>query len=305
MSSGENTVQVARNGSPLGIYDFDKLGDLLERGQLLKSDQYFDEATGEWVALGSWEAPDTLSHFRPAEEKTPGEEPGSSRRRGGRSSRSKKKGSQAAIFGWIACLFALVVAAGIYAYSATLQERLADSEKEIKSLNARIEILRRENQLMTEVTPANRVRAIITYEPTPNQVAIMSGATVGLYRRSDVEAALQTIAAEVGPITASTESFEKGVEALKGSISSPIEISLTDSNGRVDIPVPEAGDYVLVASAGKSVQGGVERYLWLMGFRASQQPSALILLNEKNATSLRKPAFSIVDVPSMASGTLP
>jgi hypothetical protein len=307
MPTGENKAHISRNGSPLGVYDFDQLGDMLERGQLSPSDQFYDEASSAWVPLSEWKLPESPAGFKPAPEK-PASEDGSksaSRRRGGKSSRAKKRDSQVAIFGWIACLFVLVVAAGIFGYASTLQGRIHDAESEIADLKAQNEKLKRENQLVTEITPPDRVRAIITYEPSPNQVAIMSGATVGLYRRQDVESALAVISGRANDLTSSTEAFEKGIEALKSAIPSPIEITLTDSNGRVDLPVREPGDYVIVASAGKSTPGGLERFLWLVGFQATSQPSSLILLNEKNATSLRKPTFSIVDVPAMASGLRP
>jgi hypothetical protein len=279
---------------------------------LTSKDEYYDECSSAWVPLAEWKPQDdNLSNFKPAAEKPASEEgskdggKGSGRRRGGKSSRSKKKGLEVAMVGWIACLFALVVAAGVFGYAATLQGRIGELEKEVVDLNARTETLKRENQLVTEISPADRVRAIITYEPSANQVAIMSGATVGLYKRQDVEAALATIAGKTSDLTSSSEAFERGIETLKSAIPSPIEVTLTDSNGRVDMPVREPGDYVMVASAGKSTPSGLERYLWLIGFQANSQPSSLILLNEKNATSLRKPAFSIVTVPGMVSGTLP
>ncbi len=304
MSKEENKVHVSRNGSLLGVYDYDQLGDMMERGQLQKADYYFDDASAAWLPLEAWKGADDLTHFKHADDKPASEDGGKSgsRRRGGKSSRARKKGERTAIAGWIACLFALVVAAGIWAYAAYLQGKLIVAEDAVKTLTADNENLNRENQRMTEITPPDRVRAIITYEPSPNQVAIMSGATVGLYKRQDVDAALSSaFGADAGTIS-SAEAFDQGIERLKAAIPSPAEITLTDSNGRVDLRVPGPGDYVLVASAGKSNGAGTERYLWLMGFRANSQPSALILLNEKNASSLRKPNFTIIDVPSMASG---
>ncbi len=304
MAKEEKKVHVSRNGALLGVYEYDQLGDMIERGQLQKTDHFFDDEKGAWITLDTWKGADDLTHFKHTDEK-PASEDGSkssSRRRGGRSARGKHNGAQNAIAGWIACLFALVVAAGIWAYAAHLQGRLSTAEDALKAQVAANEVLMRENQLMTEITPSDRVRAIITYEPSPNQVAIMSGATVGLYRREDVEKALEATLRSGGETISSAEAFDQGIEKLKSAISSPIEITLTDSNGRVDLKVPGPGDYVLVASAGKATPGGTERFLWLMGFRADSQPSALILLNEKNASSLRKPSFTVVDLPSMASG---
>jgi hypothetical protein len=304
MPTGENKVHVSRNGSLLGVYEVDQLGDMLERGQLNLADQFYDEASGAWVPLSEWKAEEEAApKFKQASDVPPSES--GSRRRGGKSSKAKKRAMQGAMFGWIACLFALVVAAGIFGYAAVLQGDVHEKEKQIVDLNAKFDVLKRENQLLTEISPADRVRAIITYEPSANQVAIMSGATVGLYKRQDVEAALSKLSGKATDITASSESFDRGIEELKAGIPSPLEVTLTDSNGRVDLPVREPGEYVLVASAGKSTPSGLERYLWMVGFQASSQPSSLILMNEKNATSLRKPSFSIIDVPGMVSGTAP
>jgi len=308
MAKAENKVHVSRNGSLLGVYDIDLLGDMLERGQISTTDQFYDEASGAWIPLSEWKQEDeSAPKFKQTSDVPPSEEAGKggSRRRGGKSSRGKKRQMQNAMFGWIACLFALVVAAGIFGYAAVLQSEITEKDKEIVDLKGQNESLKRENQLVTEIAPGNRVRAIITYEPSANQVAIMSGATVGLYKRQDVVGALSKLTSKTNDLTASSEAFDRGVEELKTGIPSPIQVTLTDSNGRVDLPVPEPGDYVLVASAGKSTPSGLERYLWMIGFKSDSQPSSLILLNEKNATSLRRPSFSIVDVPGMVSGALP
>jgi hypothetical protein len=308
MPKEDSKIHISRNGSPLGVYEADQVSDMLERGQLQATDLFYDEATGSWTPLSEWKAQEQPANFKRADEvAAPGgaESRSGQRRRGSRSGRGKKKGSEGAIFGWIACLFALVVAAGIWAYAAHLQTQVGEKEKTILDLRAANEKLKRENQFLSELSPAGRVRAIITYEPVPNQVAIMSGATVTLYRRADVEEILSKLSGRTHELANSLEAFEQAIESLKASIPSPIEVALTDSNGRVDLPVQEPGDYVLVASAGKNTMSGLERYLWLIGFRSDAQPSPLILLNEKNATSLRNPSFSIVDVPGLASGVKP
>jgi hypothetical protein len=308
MPKEDNKIHISRNGSPLGVYDSDQVSDMLERGQLQSADLFYDEGSTSWRPLSEWKTEEPAANFKRAEDTAPPEEGGNrsgQRRRGSRSGRGKKKGSEGAIFGWIGCLFALVVAAGIYAYAAHLQTQLSEREREILDLKATHDKLKREIQFLTELAPAGRTRAIITYEPAPNQVAIMSGATVTLYRRADVEEALSRLALRAPESASSLEAFEQGIETLKSSIPSPLEVALTDSNGRVDLPVPEPGDYVLVASAGKNTPMGLERYLWMIGFRSDQQPSSLILLNEKNATSLRNPRFSIVDVQGVVSGVKP
>ncbi len=49
MASGiTNKVHVARNGAVLGAYELNKIGDLLDSGQLLPTDHYFDNARRKW-----------------------------------------------------------------------------------------------------------------------------------------------------------------------------------------------------------------------------------------------------------------
>ena len=314
----DGKIHIARNGSVLGTYDRDKIEDMLDTGYLLPSDRAYDDEQAAWILLsalpkGGTEPPPTNQpadlppprrEFKTATEK-PASDPNkksSGRGRGGSKSRNKNK-AESALPGWIACLFALGAAAGIWAWAEYLNDQLKSSEERVKTLRQTVESLNREKQLLSEITPSGRIRGIITYEPVAKQVAIMSGATVGLYRRADVENALGKIP-DNGQMT-SEEEFNAAAEALKAAISSPLQISLTDSNGRIDLPVPEPGDYVLVASAAKSGTAGTERFFWLIGFTANDQPSNLILLNESNGISSRKPRFAITDVRGLSSGTPP
>ena len=318
----DGKVHLARNGAILGVFDQDKIEDMLDTGHLLPTDHFYDEEKTAWVLLSAripggvhppagTSAPAQLPpqsspprEFRAGTERPEAdpEKKSSQPGRGGSKSRHKNK-AESALLGWIACLFALGAAAGLWAWAEYLNDQLKTSEEKVKTLRQTVEGLNRERQLLTEITPSGRIRGIITYEPVAKQVAIMSGATVGLYRRGDVEKALEKITPE-GGIT-SNETFSDAAERLKNAISSPLEISLTDSNGRVDLPVPEPGDYVLVASAAKSGSAGMERYFWLIGFAATDQPSSLILLNESNGISSRKPRFAITDVQGMSTGTPP
>ena len=310
MKNGKITI--ARNGAILGEYDRDQAADMLDTGHLLRSDHYYNEVRAEWTLLSGLTSaslpspPPILSaarvssplEFKPTSERSPAEYPGSKSSKRGKSSdksRAKKRGDFA-LAGWIACLFALGAIAGMWAWAENLNTQLTASDEKLRGLGEKIEVLKREKQLLTEITPRGRVRGIITYEPSSNQVAIMNGATVGLYRRADVEKALATATEPVG------ESFDNTVERLKSAIGPPLEVSLTDSNGRIDIAVAEPGQYVLVASAAKSTSGGVDRYFWLIGFSDTSQPSNLILLNESNSLSAAKPRFAITDVQSMSAG---
>jgi len=305
-------VHVARNGQILGTYEFENLGDMVETGSLLPTDHFFDEQKSQWVLLSTWKPPSSFSSTAPppklelatADPASDSPEGGTGpkalrqlapprQRKGGKSSRSKKGPESAVLAGWISCMLALGVAAGLWAWAQSLREDVVTSEEKITNLNATIDALRKQNDLMSEITPAGHIRGIITYETTSNQVAIMSGATVGLYKRSDVEEALGKSNTLPGTIL-SADDFDGAIEKLKTAISSPVEITLTDSRGRLDLGVPSVGDYVLVASAAKTnSNGGTDRFLWLLGFHDQQQPSSLILLNERNAISLKNPQFAI------------
>lgn len=303
MASGiTNKVHVARNGAVIGAYELNKIGDLLDNGQLLPTDHYFDATRQEWVGLAEIAAPEApVTDFKQAEVR-PERESSSRRGRSAGKSRSKSKGGASGMAGWIACLFALGVAAGIWAWATSISDQLQSADEKIVVLTDQVEGLKKENQMLNEITPPGRVRGIITYEPSPNQVAIMSGATVGLYKRTDVEAALAKVRNQTGENIADPETFEAAINLLKSNIATPIEITLTDSNGRLDMVVPSEGDYVLVASAAKTSGSGTERYFWLMGFHAQDQPSGLVLMNEKNAISPKKSLLEITDLTGFRTG---
>lgn len=325
-SKKDGKVHIARNGTVIGQYDADKVGDLLDTGGLKSTDHYYDNDRKEWRLLSTYSIkpePEEPDEDLPepivplgapvSDEPSASDDPAASgdsqesRRRGSkgrRSSRSKekaKKKSEAAVLGWIACLFALGVAAGIWAWAGYLGDQLKVANEKIRDLDNMEKGLRREIQLLTEITPPGRVRGVITYEPAPNQVAIMSGATVGLYEKRTVEQALAS--AVSNPNVTSAEEFDSVVERLKSTIGTPLQISLTDSNGRIDLPIQNEGDYVLVASAAKSGNAGTERYFWLIGFSANKLPSGLVLMNESNAISMKKRQFGISKVRPLAVET--
>jgi len=290
-------VHLARNGQILGDYEAEKIGDLLEMGRLMPTDHFYDAKARVWRLVSEWKIED----FRSVEEEdipettadSP-ERPHGGRRKKGRS--KSKKGDKTAIFALITCLLAFGVAAGIWAWALGLQQKLAAATDQIRFLNEKLDSINKEKQLLSEIAPSGQVRGIFTYEPSYNQAAIISGATVGLYRRADVEAAIAKIASEQ-PLNAGN--FDDAIEKLKTAISAPLKISLSDSNGRFNLDVPEPGDYVLVASAGKKVGDVVQRYVWLQGFRSENQPSSLILLNDKNALSSSRPRLAISTMPSL------
>lgn len=316
MKSG--TIHIARNGSVLGAFEREKVGDMLDTGYFQPTDYYYDESRAEWQPLSSLELEDKALYPPPPQQpspvvqpqkfKLPSEKPDdddankSTSRSGRRSSKAQskaKKKTEATLAGWIACLFALGVAAGLWAWSQQLNDHLKSSEENVRELRLKITKLQNENQLLTEITPSGHIRGIITYEPSNGQVAIMSGATVGLYRRKDVEKALATVLQSNE--TSTSEGFEWTIEQLKAAISSPLEITLTDSNGRFDMAVPKEGEFVIVASAAKSSDTGTERYFWLIGFVSNNQPSSLLLLNESNAISIKRPQFAITNVRALGA----
>jgi len=293
--SGKAKIHVARNGKMLGIYDPEAIGDLIDTGSLLPDDHFFDDESGEWRPLSERKT-SSQHEYRPAASASmEGGAPESSRR-SRRESRSRQKSrARIAVAASISALVILIIAVALWSYANSLQGKLGAAEDRVKELSETAENLRRENQLLTEITPAGHVRGVIAYSPTPDQVAIMSGATVGLYRRDDIATALTQAKSQAD--LANPGTFDQSIDVLKNLIKSPLSITLSDSNGRVDLTLPGPGDYVLVASAAKATKTGQDRYLWLIGVRFSDRPSGLILLNEQNAISQDKPAFEIKDVP--------
>lgn len=280
-------IRIARNGQLLDPVDSRKIPTLLDTGDLLPSDHFYNERTHAWEHLSHWHEPSD-------------EEPSSSRRR--RRSRGKnaktERRERMAIGGWIAALFAVALAAGIWAWAENLHIQLKTIETESIELKKTLAGLRQENLALNEMTPAGRVRCLITYEPGKDQVAILSGVTIGLYKRSDVEDIVKRYASQ--PAT-DAASFDSLLQTIKSSLPSPLAVTLSDSNGRADMPLPQDGDYVLAASASN---GNTQRqYLWLAGFHSNNRPSNVILLGETDAISANNTDIRIKDVSSFAAST--
>lgn len=296
---------VARGSSMVGIYDGDQILDLLDTGQLLPSDQYYDEKSATWIPLAALNSePETPPEPEPS---AAAPDPSSSKasagsRRGNRGSKSRKKDGPA-LGGWIVCLFALGAAAGLWAWNQNLNTSLTAATEKVREQTTLIDYLKSQIELLSELTPPGRVRAIITYAPTPENIAIVSGATIELYRRSDVDAALEK--ANLGLFTSEEELFA-AIKRIQAALPPPLEVAVTKSNGRVDIPLPEPGPYVLLSTTAKATSSEVIRFFWLIGFQSNDQPSKIILLNESNAISRFKANVAVTEVqPGMAQPGIP
>lgn len=296
-------IHIARNGQVLGIYEADKIADQLEVGSLLPSDFYYSEDRKEWLALSEWKSP--KAEFRPlsaSSEKASDEDAAAERkpkRRDAKSRAAKKKKEQGSLAGWIACLFAIGAAAGLWAWAQSLNVQLEGAMERIANLDETVKVLSKQAELMGEITPPGYLRAVVTYEPQGGKIAVMSGVTVGIYRKSDIEPLIKKIASEKQGQISSVQDFDDSIENLFSLLPSPQKISLTSADGRVNIPIGDPGEYILVSSATKKTSASTERLLWMVGFRNDGNPSQILLLNENNAITAKKPQFSVRDLDRM------
>ncbi len=290
-------IHIARNGQLIGVYDPDKIADYVEMGTLKVSDHFFDEKSGVWKTLEEWRneplpLPVKKQAAVASDESAPKSTSTESHSR--RSSRSHrgKKGTVAPL---LISLFCICVGAGLLAWAVNLTEEIKNLREESRTAKESQRTLKLENQVLNEVTPPGKIRGIITYSPADGQIAVMSGSTVGLYSREAVEQAISSVKED------KSLDFSAASERLKAILASPISVTITDSNGRIDLNIPSHGDYVLVASAAKKTDTGYEKYLWLVGFTASGAPSRVVLLNEDNAISEVKPELTLTDFVDFAT----
>ncbi len=199
----------------------------------------------------------------------------------------KKNPIEAALPGWIACLFAIGAAAALWAWAQNLRDQLAVNERKVTEMNELVSSLQRQNNILLEMSPAGVVRGVLTSEPSPGKLAVMSGVTVGALRVSDVRPALMDLANAQTPAT--EEELASLVTNLQSSLPPAIAVTLTDSSGRFELALPEPGTYAIVSTAFKQSPGGVERLLWLIEFEGRDEPTPVLSLNEQNAISLKKP----------------
>jgi hypothetical protein len=280
-------LHIARNGQVIGQFESDKIGHLLETGRLLLTDHYYDEGSATWILLSQWKEPEIRARKSESIEPRPESRTNGHRPRG----KSKKKAESHGLGGWIACIFAICAVAGLWIWSQTLNDQLNFLKDENTTLKTDRDSLRKANDALNEITPSGSIRGIIVYEPAPNQTAIVSGATVGLYRRQEVETAVNSLKADA------SLSFSEKIDRLKSILPSPLAVTLTDSNGRLSLAVPDPGDYAIVASAAKGSGQDIVHLLWLAGFKSENRPSPMVLLDEKNAISENSTALQIRNVP--------
>lgn len=284
-------LHIARNGQVLGQFEADKVAHYIETGRLVATDHYFDEGTSTWITLDQWKEPEIRARAERTEAKPDSRSGGSSRQR---PRPNKQKKGEPGLAGWITCLFIIGVAAGLWVWNQSLSEEIRYLKESNTTLKTTAANLQRANDALNEVTPSGSVRGIIIYEPAPNQTAIVSGATVGLYERKEVEKAIEAVKADA------SLGFTEKIERLKSQLPSPLAVTLTDSNGRINLTVPAPGDYILVASAAKGSGPDTLHLLWMAGFKSENRPSLMVLLDEKNATSEQNTDIRIRDIRALA-----
>ncbi len=323
-SEKDHSFPVTRDGVPLGEFRSDQISARLDSGLLVPTDHFYDAARKAWRPLSELEthgrvaagsgvgseppAPSTpASTSGDAPQVSASEEEGRTweerERRGRRRRRSSSSGdpskkkrhrnpAERALPGWIACLFAIGVAAGLWAWAQSLRDSLKVQEAKVTELTSQVTALNQQISVLQEMAPPGIVRGIITTEPTPGKLAILSGVTVGILRAADVRTALLRMANS--PTANSEGEFGARVTELQSNLPSAEAITLTDSGGRFELAVSDPGNYAIVATAFKQSPGGPERLLWLIEVTNADEPSPVISLSEKNAVSLRNPMMRLL-----------
>jgi len=308
-------LHVSRGGSPLGLYRKDQIGTHLSAGTLRPDDLYFDEATRAWIPLGQFPAlaptapavhaqaaplpPQTADE--PADDSSDeAEERPSGRRRRRSSSGGRKIGAgqkrkrhpaEGALPGWIACLFAIGAAAGIWAWAQNLSDQLSVSQNKVKALTESVESLRKQNAILLEMAPPNTIRGVMTLEPADGKLAVLSGVSISLYRADDVRRAMLRVVDAPVPVT--EEEFAAQITAIQSALPPALAVTLSDSSGRFELPVPQPGEYAILSTAFGQSAGANQRFMWSLSTDSTGEPSPVLSLSEKNSISLRDPKFRL------------
>ena len=297
-------VHIARNGKPLGQYRSDQIKHLLQQGTLRQTDMFFDDSSREWMDMTRWAPPDGRT-FAPnpavqdgGESEPEEEESQRSRRRMRSSGRSrdsrkprKRNPSESALPGWIAALFAIGIAAGLWAWAQNLGDQLASAQKKNSELEESLSALKRQVAVLLEMVPPGKIRGVITTEPQDGRLAVMSGVSVTLFRLDDLRSAIIQVANQPTPVT--EEEFSNLLTRFQAALPSPLTMALSDSSGRFEMTVPEAGRYGILATAFKQGGGAASRLLWLMEFDSGDAPTPVVSLGDNNAISLSEPSLRI------------
>ncbi len=242
--------------------------------------------------LSEWKEPVQAEDFQEEGKLPPPAAEGS--RSGRRRSKKggKKKQAKAALAGWIACLFLLGIAAGIWSWAEHLRDRLKLAETEVGELRNSIVNLQKVANSQYEMVPPGEVRGIVTYEPAPRQLAVMSGATVGIFPREVIEKALRDTFGTT-EFEGTEKDFDQSLDKWRAALPSPAEVTLTDANGRFTLPATTPGEYVVVANASRPSPTGIQRTTWIIGVVSDDQPSRLILLSDRNSASAKNPKLGV------------
>lgn len=311
-------IHVVRSGSPVGQFRREQIPAMLDTGRLRPDDEVFLSSERKWIPIEEFLSSGNLPPAPQTELPDPGdtgespshtgedpsaEEPATEsqrHRRGSRRKKSQQKSSrerrkrnalEIALPGWIAALFALVIATALGFWGNNLTKQIDAAKMRERGLQENAANLQSQINALMESVPPGRVRGIVSMEPAPGRLAVVSGASVALFSKSDIENFIESESSNQLPAT--DVEFHAALNRIERSLPPPVELTLTDSNGRFDIRAPAPGEYVLFTSATKSAEGRMTRMFWLQSVRADDLPSQIIPLSEANSITLESPNLRI------------
>lgn len=315
-------ISVARDGVALGEFSPEQIHSRLRIGVLLPGDHFFDSGERSWRQLSEWaslraateeaepEAASPEAVVPPAGGSALPEEEDETRKEGGtweerearqrkRSSRGKPPGrrkrqkhpASAALPGWIACLFAVGAAVALYVWAQEQHDIVKIKDAKLLEVGEQLEALKRKVAILDEMSPAGILRGVLVTESAPGKLAFLSGVTVSILRTEDARPAILRMANEPAAVTEGELAAQ--VTQIQALLPSPLAVTVSDSNGRFELPLPEPGNYVIFSTFFLQASTGRARLVWLVEIENTGEPTQMLSLSEKNAITVANPALRI------------
>jgi len=271
----------------IGEYHPLQMGSLLETGHLQKADLCLDPETGEWVPLrGFLESGGVPGYSRNRD-----------RQKAPATSGSRRADARArnAWVPWIIGFFALAVASGavFWAWKTSaelggLQTKLSRAE----AANSEWEKKYRDILFAArEVAARDQVRGRVIIRNAGGKRIALPGIKVRLYARAEMETYLadrQSRLSEAG----GTDPARLSLHFLK-NLPPPLETTSSDSDGRFELKIPAAGEYILQTSIRSAKTG--EMRLWFVAFDSRDPLNTPVDITESHVVRQFNPFLMIVD----------
>lgn len=281
------TIYVARDGAQIGQYETEEMLSLLETGVLRETDYCYSADIPEWTVMKEYLPLITPPKYAEAKEAEITGEPRRSRR-----PRAERQNNFIQLAGWVACLLTVALLVGAGFWIASLYAELQGLKDTATRAQDEIAAITKDNRRLLfaggDTVESGVAMGRLLLRNAAGKRVPLAAAQVSLFPRRAIEDYLDSMAKEAKAEGLPPEAFNSKV---KSRLPFPLASTVSDSDGRFKLKVPDKGDYVIFAHQGQDLQ----LKLWFVSYDTADELNFPLQLDDSNMLTQPTPGLMVAE----------